>query len=97
MRKAIKRALESARFRNTTRQEIVPNPSLVSSQLVEVVVQEINNGESLTIPDVMSRLRCKKDKAIRLVRARRGVAKVGKSYLIPQSVFHAIIRESLVA
>jgi hypothetical protein len=96
--KKIRANVEAARLRSTDpKKGKEPRPILMSSPGIRTAIQEIDDGHTLTIPDVCEKLRCKKDKALRLVRKRDGVVKIGKSYLIPRSVFEAIIRESLVA
>ena len=98
MRKAIRFAMQAARLRSSKPEKNTESrPVLMSSPVIQTAIREIGDGDTLTIPDVCEKLHCKKDKAIRLVRKRHGVAKIGKSYLIPRSVFESIIRESLVA
>ena len=69
---------------------------LMSSPLVETAVKEINQCNSLTTEDVMRRLHCGKDKALRIFKKEPGVSKIGKSYIIPQSVFDRVVRRGLV-
>jgi hypothetical protein len=69
---------------------------LKSSPVAQEAIKEINEGKSLTIKDVQERLRCEKDKAIRLFRREPGVTKIGKSYLIPQFVFDRVLARNLV-
>jgi hypothetical protein len=74
----------------------VSTPLLMSSSLVETVVREINEGNSLTLKDIQARLHCEKDKAVRIFRNEPGVTKIGKAYLIPQSVFDRVVSRGLI-
>ena len=71
--------------------------ALTSSPVVETAVREISQSNTLTIKDVMERFHCEKDKALRIFKKQPGVSKIGKSYIIPQSVFERVVRQSLVA
>ena len=100
MKQSIKNAIEAARLRSKERpSEVESRPVLVSSPVIQTALKEIMDGDTFTIPDVMETLKCEKDKAIRVVKTRlgRGAVKIGKSYLIPRTVFEEIILEALVA
>jgi len=101
MKKEIKLKMEQARARAAGLDLPSGKPTklsvLVSSGQADTSVREISDGESLTIRDVQARLRCEKDKALRMFKKEPGVVKIGKSYLIPRSVFERVLRRSLIA
>lgn len=99
MKSRIKHLIEKRNTGQSLKRAVAPSaaPLLMSSPLVETAVKEINDGNSLTIPDVMQRLHCGKDKAVRTFKKEQGVSKIGKSYIIPQSVFDRVVRRGLIA
>jgi hypothetical protein len=103
MKAAIKHRIELARSRSAMpysagRPASAPAPTavLMSSPLVLEAMKEVNAVNTLTIEDVMLRLHCGKDKALRTFKREPGVVKIGKSYLIPQSVFDRVVRRGLI-
>ena len=100
MKSTIRHAIQAARLRSKEPPRATEScPVLMSSPVIQTALSEIMNGDTLTIPDVMRTLHCKRDKAIRFTRRGlgRGVMKIGKSYVIPRSVFEEMIAELLAA
>jgi len=88
--------MEAARIGSGATKSSVKRPMLVSSPLAVEAVREVNEKKTLTLKDVMERLHCGKNAAIRLVKHEPGVLKPGKFYIIPQASFDRILFRSLV-
>jgi len=97
MNRRTKMLIDQARTRGSAVASATAKRPTLSAIQADTSVREVIDCDVFTIRDVQARLHCAKDKALRLAKKEPGVVKIGKSYLIPRSVFERLIRRSLIA